>query len=81
MHSDLALNDRKGDCRWPVGVGLLTHSDPFALLDSHLFLALEAPQLHQNTSFAAQRLSSAYQEFERFGAVSKTALERTVALL
>jgi len=27
----------------------------------------EAPQLHQHTSFAAQRLPSAYQEFERFG--------------
>jgi hypothetical protein len=32
-----------------------------------VLLALEAPQLHQNTSFAAQRLPSAYQEFERFG--------------
>jgi hypothetical protein len=30
-------------------------------------LALEVPQLYQNTSFAAQRLPSAYQEFERFG--------------
>jgi len=33
---------------------LLIHSELFALIDSHLFLALEAPQLHQNTSFAAQ---------------------------
>jgi hypothetical protein len=58
------------------------HSDPFALIDSHfVLLALEAPRLHQRTSFAAQRLPSAYQEFERLAAVSKTALEHTVALL
>ena len=55
--------------------------NPFALIDSHLFLALEAPQLHQNASFAAQRLPSDYQELERLAAVSKTALEHTVALL
>jgi hypothetical protein len=50
------------------GGGLLIHSDPVRTdRFSFVFLALDAPELHQNTSFAAQRLLSAYQEFERFG--------------
>jgi len=32
-----------------------------------VWLALEAPQLHQNTSFTVKCLPCTYQDFERFG--------------
>jgi hypothetical protein len=48
-----ATMQRRRGGREAEGGGLPIHSDPFALIDLHL-LALEAPQLHQNTSFAAK---------------------------
>ena len=49
----------KGSRGLQASGGLLIHSDPFALIDSGLF-ALEAPQLHQYISFAAERLPSCF---------------------
>jgi hypothetical protein len=67
--------------RWLVGGGLPIHSDPFALIDSHLFLALEAPQLHQTPHLQPNAYQAITKNLSGLATVSKTALEHTVALL
>jgi hypothetical protein len=70
----IAGGRRFANSLWPV------RTDPF----SFILLALEVPRLHQNTSFAHLQPNAYHvltKNLSDLAAVSKTALEHTVALL
>jgi hypothetical protein len=63
------------------GGGLLIHSDPFALIDSHLFVSVRSLSCTKTPHLEPNAYQVLAKNLSDLAAVSKTALEHTVALL